>query len=89
MRFGLDLEVRGPQFGPHEIYIGDVHVATRRYDGSTPEDIAREFIGHLGAVVANRDLWETADSPIAYDEPLTEATDWGWHVADPALRSGL
>lgn len=49
MRFSLDLEVTGPQFGPHEISLGGVKVAVRDYDGSTAEEIAAEFCGYLGA----------------------------------------
>lgn len=48
MRFSLDLEVTGPQFGPHEIHLGGVKVAVRDYDGSTFEEIAAEFCGLLG-----------------------------------------
>lgn len=51
-----DLVIKGPQFGPHEIYLNDVKVAVRDYDGSDAEEIAREFCRYLGmaAVAAMR-----------------------------------
>lgn len=61
MRFSLDLEIKAADYyGPYDLFVSGVWVARRKYDGSSEEDMAAEFIAHLGAVVAGDSMWSTS-----------------------------